>query len=594
MELTEAKSIIDTYRAAGKTRDQTVEMVSLLPLNGEASDAFKYVDLKYQTTPGITDIFNLTDAGNAEHFTGMHADSVRYDHRRGRWLEWDDSQYWKPENDGNITRKALDSIRKRYHDAATIENLKEKENVSKWAISSEQRGRLDAMLGIARNLKPIADSGENWDADPWLLGIQNGVYDLRSNTFRAGRQSDRITMQAGTVYDPNATAPRWEQFLNEVFCRDGQLISWIQKYFGYALTGDVSEQCLCIGHGRGANGKSVLLVVLRYVLGDYGYDAPFSTFELYQRASIPNDMAALYNRRFIASSETNEGSRLNEARIKALTGGDSITARFLHQEWFTFNPTGKLFLAVNHKPRINDDSLGFWRRVRLIPFDRQFTGTEADKKLTEKLIAESPGILNWLLEGCQRWQNEGLDDIPATITAATTDYENESDPLNDFINDECAFGELHTVPASRLYQQYKAWCEREGFQNREVLSSTAFGRRMSAKFKKEKGRTGATYHGIALKCDGFLNVGDGLEGRNDISLYMNPSRGENTNNPSQPVTEAKNPSQLNVTGSKKPVTNPSQLPDCPKCGRNEWTFSTSCDLMKCPCGHEIKNFPESE
>lgn len=597
MELVEARELIDTFCKAGRTREETAAIVAALDLNGHQTLAFEYIDSLYKESGGVTD-YNLTDAGNAELFTALYGDTLRYDHQRGRWLEWR-GHYWKPETDGEVTRLALKAVRKRYQNAVNIEDLKQREVVSSWAIKSEARGRIEALLGIGRDLKPIADSGERWDLDPWLLGVKNGVIDLHTGKLRAGEQADGITMQAGPEYDAEAEAPRWHSFLNEVLSGDAALISWLQRYLGYALTGDVSEQCLCLGYGRGANGKTVLLNVLRTVMGDYGYDAPFSTFELNQRAAIPNDMAALRGRRFVSSSETNEGTRLNEARIKALTGGDSVTARFLHQEYFTFNPTGKFFLAVNHKPRVRDDSTGFWRRVRLIPFTRQFTGQAADKRLAERLNAEASGILNWLLEGCLRWQGEGLDDIPEAVIAATSDYEQESDPLADFIEDECALSPAYYVAASRLYQQYKAWANGQGYQDKEVMTNTAFGRRIAGKYRREKRRGGATYHGIGLKCDGFLALCDELEGQNNVFLHTNHSRGDNSENPPQPTINHENPSPSKVASFEKPVTNPSHpqrhptsgdYPDaCTICGSDkgwcttldgEWYYCMNCDEDK--------------
>ena len=229
---------------------------------------------------------------------------------------------------------------------------------------------------------------------------------------------------------------------------------------------------------------------MRHIIGSYTYDAPFSTFELSQRSVIPNDLAALVGRRFVTRSETNEGTRLNEARIKSLSGQDPVTARFLHCEFFTFQPVAKFFLAVNHRPKVLDDSFGFWRRVRLIPFNRQFTGADDDKNLLEKLIAEASGILNWLLEGCLQWQAHGLDNIPVSISTATTEYQNESDPLSQFILDQCVINPQGKVPGKQLYEAYTKWCTDQGMRDREQLTNTAFGRRMKEKFKKLMKRAG--------------------------------------------------------------------------------------------------------
>ena len=187
---------------------------------------------------------------------------------------------------------------------------------------------------------------------------------------------------------PRCQAPRFTQFLDEIFNGDRELIEFVQRSVGYALTGYTTEQCFWVLCGRGANGKSTLLKAMSDAVGDYGYTAPFSTFERYQRNGIPNDLAALAGRRFVISSETREGTKLNEGRLKSMTGGDALTARFLNQEYFTFQPMLKLFLGVNHKPTIEDLSLGWWRRVRLVEFKQTFA---LDKTLADTLKAEAPG-----------------------------------------------------------------------------------------------------------------------------------------------------------------------------------------------------------
>jgi putative DNA primase/helicase len=304
-------------------------------------------------------------------------------------------------------------------------------------------------------------------------------------------------MTTGVPFDPQARCPRWEQFLTEVF-NDNELVDWLWRALGYCITGDTTEQCIFIGHGSGANGKGVFAGALHVAIGGYSYSAPFSTFELYDRASIPNDLAALEFKRFVTSSETNESTRLNEARIKAISGCDPITARYLREEFFTFWPHLKLWLFVNHRPKVVDDSFGFWRRVRLIPFIRQFTGNADDRRLGEKLRAEAPGILAWLVRGCLEWQKRGLDPVPDCVKVATQEYKEESDALAGFISDRGVQDANATIKASDLYNEYKNWTVEQGMREKEVLTSTAFGRRMRDKFSKEKRGGTVYYFGIGL------------------------------------------------------------------------------------------------
>lgn len=582
MDIAEVKKMIDTYRAAGRSREETVDMIAALPINGEANSAFRYVDLKYTPTDDkdLTE-YNLTDGDAAKYFASEYGNKLRYDHRRGHWLEWH-THCWRPENDGHTMRLALKAAKARYKAAANIPDLELREKIAKWAIQSEQRARLEACIAIARSLPPIADSGESWDKDGWLICVANGVIDLHTGELRQGAQEDMITMQSPVTFDSEARAPRWMQFLDEVFSGDTALIEWLQRYLGYCLTSDTREQTVAIPYGKGANGKTKLLSILRHILGDYAYDAPFSTFELTQRAAIPNDLAALMGKRLVTSSETNEGTRLNEARIKALSGQDSITARFLHAEFFTFQPVAKFFLAVNHRPRVQDDSYGFWRRVRLIPFNREFKGEADDKMLLDKLVAESSGILNWLIEGCLKWQQQGLEPTPECVMRATEEYQTDSDPLSEFLLDECAFTSQAQVKASDIYKAYLKWCEEQGMRERERMTTTAFGRRISQKFKKVHDRAGTFYQGVGLKCDGFVTGFEANDKNPNVFSNFISHVGNNTENTSQPVTTHENPSQ--GSGDLPPFP----AGPCAKCGNDDWMITPDGLHYICEKGHFYK------
>jgi putative DNA primase/helicase len=489
-----------------------------------------------------------------------------------------------------VLRLALAACRARYKAAITVEDADRRKTISKYAIDSEIRVRLEACLAIARCLLPIADNGEHWDENPWLFCAKNGVVALKTGELKPGDQSDRITMQSPVAYDAEAKASRWLSFLDEVFNADSELIGWLQKYLGYCLSGDTREQILAMGHGSGANGKGRLLAALRYVLGDYAYDAPFSTFELAARAVIPNDLAALVGRRFVTSSETNTGTQFNEARIKALTGQDAVTARFLHCEFFTFQPAAKYFLAVNYRPRVHDDSYGFWRRVRLIPFNREFKGAEDDKMLLDKLIAEAPGILNWLIEGCCRWQKEGMDPTPECVTRATTEYQTESDPLSEFLLDECVISGQAQAKSSQIYRTYQNWCRNQGIPEKEILTLNAFGRRMGKNYKKEHKEGGAVYKGLGMKADGFLTEFVPTSKNYEVIDHSTRVEGNKYVNPSESVIPSVLDTKLE-NSSNPPKTDdfpPYPEENCPKCG-GDWTLNDNCTKYICSgCGYEYE------
>jgi len=326
-------------------------------------------------------------------------------------------------------------------------------------------------------------AGDEFDRDSWLLGVENGIVDLRTGRLREARREDWISLSTNIPFDECARCPRFEQFMCEVFEQDAELIAYVWRAIGYSLTGDVGEQCFFACYGTGANGKSQLLGALHYILGDYAFNLPFSAFELKQRSAIPNDLVRLASQRFVTAVETGEGVRLNEARIKAITGGDPITARFFYKEFIIFNPTHKLWLAFNYKPIIADDTPAMWRRVKLIPFNRSFKDNEQDKGLLEKLKAEAPGILAKAVRACLEWQREGLG-MPPAVACATRGYQEESDQLAAFLGEACTLEEGVAAPCADLFGRYTEWAERNG---ETPLTRKAFSERLAAKgFRKDR------------------------------------------------------------------------------------------------------------
>jgi len=445
--------------------------------------------------------YDRSDTGNAALFAQLYKETVLFDHKQQRWLSWDAGKCrWTQDKTGQMHEFAKAAAEYRLKvltpnlPSHTDHERDEQKREAKWAIESQSLYRINAALELAKSVPSIADAGEGWDADPWLFGVAKGIVDLRSGTLHPATQQDRITKFSPVAYDPGAQCPRFEQFLNEVFDGDLELIRYIQKAVGYSLTGNTQEQCLFACYGTGSNGKSTFLGVLHHVLGDYGVNLPFSAFELKGRSAIPNDVMMLLGARFATAVETREGVVLNEARIKALTGGDPITARHLYHEPVTFSPTHKLWLAFNHKPVITDDSDAMWRRIRLIPFLHTFDSQEADKELLEKLKAEAPGILNWAIAGCLAWQKDGLK-TPAAVESATSEYEAESDPLAPFFEDCCETDPAFQVPKGGLWNAFQEWCR----ANKErPVSRKAFADKMKSRGFGE-GSTGSVRYWTGLR-----------------------------------------------------------------------------------------------
>lgn len=445
--------------------------------------------------------YNLTDAGNAELFRDLKGNEFIYVPQLGSWLKYNGVRWIKANNDAKLTMLAI--IRRKIDAANYVFDPKINGNnehrikVIKWSLASESSSKLKAALEIAQCMlsKPFTE----FDKDPYLLCVENGVIDLRVNGegFRNSRPKDYLHKYTPVKYDPYAECPRWLQFQNEICLNDQAMIEFKQKAYGYTLTGKTTEQCLFLCWGAGANGKSTELGILENLLGGYALSTPASTFkEQYGNDSIPNDIARMAGMRLIKTIEIKEGVRLNEERIKALTGGDRISARFLHQEFFDYWPEYKLWLATNHKPIIKGTDEAIWRRIRLIPFEAHFPPEKRDSNLLNTLESELPGILLWAIDGCYKWQREGLN--PADrIKEATMEYREESDLVGRFLNECTVRKEGARVKSCDLYEAFTSWCG-----GKAEISQTSFGLKMKEKeFSRIKSMGNQYYQGLGLQND---------------------------------------------------------------------------------------------
>jgi putative DNA primase/helicase len=417
--------------------------------------------------------YKHTDLGNAEYFVELFGYAFRFDIIHKRWLEWRNHR-WEP--NGRAAEAAQIAARTRLLEAIAIPAGNTREEAVKWAMHSEKRYAIESVLALADDMTPIAvrtDAG--WDSDLWLLGVPNGVVDLRDGTLRDGRQDDLITMHTGVPFDAAAKCPRWEQFLDEVFQGDADLVTYVRKAIGYTLTGEVKEDVWFGCYGGGRNGKSTFLKILQDIWGDYGYRASFS---LVVRSSGSDgrrdfDTQYLHCKRFVMASETREGGTWDEERLKGLTGRDSIHAEIKHGAEFNFWPSHKLWFTFNHLPRTRDHSAAFWRRARLIPFNRKFEGTDCDLNLDAKLISERQGILAWAVRACAEWYQDGLNS-PTAVQNASKQYEVDEDPLGEFIQQHVSFDGpgFYLGAAFSLYQQ---WGASEHIDKRQLLGRNRFG-----------------------------------------------------------------------------------------------------------------------
>lgn len=439
---------------------------------------------KAQPTPALVHVhaglgprggYRLTDLGNARRFADAQADRLRYVRAWNRWLAWDGKRWNRDEVGSEITaakhvvaqlysnasasaQRAAQAVANATITSAPTEDLDE---LTKWAAKSTTRARIEGMVSLAQSEPEIAASSTIWDQDAWLLNVANGTIDLRSGEIREHRQSDMITMLAPVDYDPEAVCPRWEQFLARVQ-PDEQSRTWIQRYLGYAITGDVREQCLSFFYGGGSNGKSVLLDVVLDILGGYGLRAAPDLVLAKHGEAHPTELADLEGKRFVVCSEIEQGRGWAESLIKRITGDQTITARRMRQDFYTFPATHKLVVAANTRPVVRGTDHGIWRRMRLVPWLVRIPDVEQNKSLPDELLQqEAPGILAWLVRGCLAWQNHGLGGADA-IDAATAKYRADQDALGRWIADRCELAGDEWCATSSLYESYCGWSKEEG------------------------------------------------------------------------------------------------------------------------------------
>jgi len=420
--------------------------------------------------------FRLTELGNAERIAYEYGHTIKYVGEMG-WLIWDGKR-WRYDTKKEIERITNKVLRGLYKSGDEME--------IKWARMCERR---NIRMNSIKDLMPLVPGERNeFDKHKYLFNLENGILNLETGKLQPHDRELNLTKITNVIFDEKAECPEWMLFLNQIFKGDNDLIEYMQRLAGYSLTADISEQSIYFLVGGGSNGKSTFVNIIKKIMGDYGLQTNSNTFIKKKDAGANNDIARLVNSRFVSAVESEEGEKLQESLVKTITGGEPLLARFLRQEFFEFTPEFKVFFTTNHKPIIGGVDDGIWRRVKIIPFTLNLKPHERDKKLEEKLSLEMPGILNWVLAGCLKWQKSGLKE-PRVVAEATGNYKEDMDILAPFLSEVCYIvepkNELIRIEAKELYNVYDKWCFGSGERS---LGNRSFYRMLETKgFGKVKG-----------------------------------------------------------------------------------------------------------
>lgn len=516
------QSTINSLFSAGVDADAIHEAAKAINAKATKPKADRVLEISVNSkltaleARAVTPRFEMNEAGNAARFISMFGHQLMFIVESSIWYLWTEGSGWAATDIGTVRRfsgKAADALLAEVNKATDALNgalegeskalLKQLDRAVAWRNKTLSLASLNATIKLASD--SLAVSASDLDCNPWVLGTKSGILDLKTGVERSEVPADLITKHVSVAYNPKAKATRWLRFIDEITCGDKDLARYLQKALGYSMTGSVSEEVMHISIGKGLNGKSILCAVAGKVLADYAQTTPVSVL-FDQAGSGPSSAhVRMQGTRFVSAGEGPEGKRLSENIVKSMTSIDRQVARALYCGEIEWDPTHHIWLCTNYRPMIGGIDEGIWRRLRIIPFNADFSKCK-EVGLLETLLGEAEGILAWLVEGCLLWQAEGL--TPAKVMLAyAKEYRTDMDSLGSFLEQTCVEHSKASVQSSRLYKLYKIYQQEEGeFE----ISNKVFTQRLRQKGFKDVKSGVKMILALGLKADG-LSYGDPVQ-----------------------------------------------------------------------------------
>lgn len=406
----------------------------------------------------------MSDLGNAQRFARDHGGTIRYCEQTGQWFLWTGT-HWAADISGAVYRRAFRTVEGIYGEADALANDDARRVMRKHAQASQNAGRINAMIALARSFKTIAITHDAFDASPWLLNVMNGTIDLRTGELGPHVPENLITRLAPVHFEADAKHERWDAFMDGISDGDAEVSEFLQRAVGYSLTGDVREDKLFFLYGPPGRGKSTFVGAIEAALGDFAKTADISTFLANPNAGGDKarpDIVRLAGARIVVCKEISAGAKIDEGLVKTVTGGDVVTVRALHKAPFEMRPSFKLWLVANDPPMVRGDDDGMWRRIVRVPFLREVSSP--DKGLREALLTDPElrsAIFAWAVAGVRKWLEAGLAQ-PQAIAESTAAYRAEMDPAGEFLEQLCVVEGEAKVTRKALREAYESWCREEG------------------------------------------------------------------------------------------------------------------------------------